>query len=111
MTQSQKLEALIHKAVDGGFDKGVAASWIRQLITDDPETTRRFAPMLIFNHDFAQALFGEEELGIANTEGFDNGAAQMFSRIIKPGWKRQIQNMVIADDPIDYAYNSVFGEA
>jgi hypothetical protein len=41
---------------------------------------------LIFNHDFAKALWGEPKSGKA----------------VPSGWQQHLQQMVIAEDPIEY---------
>jgi len=51
------------------------------------------AERIIFSHDFAKALWGEEELQHVN---------QAFSKVVKDGWRRHLQQMVIAEDPIKY---------
>lgn len=52
------------------------------------------SPCVIFNHDFAKALFGE---GIpSNRVWADNN----FEYV--PAWKTHLQKMVLADDPIEY---------
>lgn len=53
---------------------------------------------IIFNHDFAKALWGGEIQVVP---------ADPYTRV---NWKYHLQQMVIADDPIDYAYEAVFGK-
>lgn len=53
---------------------------------------------IIYQHSFAKALWGEEELLPIN---------QAFNKIIKDGWKRHLQAMVIADDPIKYLGDNI----
>lgn len=89
MTKNDKQQILtkaIQKAIDGGWDKSL----------DDTITITRYGSVLdiIFNHQFAQALWGEvkqhkDEQGITS---YDHTT----------GWKYHLRNMVIAEDPIEY---------
>lgn len=49
---------------------------------------------IIFNHDFAKALWGED--------GFTPTGGGLGDYSVKRGWKYHLQQMVIADDPIKY---------
>lgn len=75
MTQAEKLEALVHKAIDGGFDLELNtgyATWI--IVGTNIRVANRQSEnyvskshydmhsyQLIFSHAFARALFGEEK--------------------------------------------------
>lgn len=48
---------------------------------------------ILFDQEFAKALWGEEKLQPMN---------QAFDKVLKSGWKRHLQQMVVADDPIKY---------
>lgn len=105
MTDQQILQQAIQRAIDRGFDKGAAASWIKRLITDEPEESRRFCPMLIFNPDFAKALWGEELLQYPEEDNYTCTAkmAGDFSRSDELFvWQYHLQQMVIASKPIKY---------
>jgi hypothetical protein len=128
MTNQQILEQAIQKAIDGGFNDSATASWIRKLMTDTPEESRRFSPMLIFNHDFAKALWGEDLVCIfdesevcngtneegeeywrcSETSSYGNsihgewGWADDDTDGVKKQWQYHLQQMVIAEDPIKY---------
>lgn len=101
MTQSEKLQSLLQKAVDNGWDefghKGVykiahyyptiyGTIYVCTPYTDKhtyKEFRTQSSSQIIFNHDFAKALFGED-------------------------WKIHIQKAVISEVPIDYLYKAVF---
>jgi hypothetical protein len=52
---------------------------------------------VIFNHDFAKALWGEDE---RKPEPVAN--SQFMTTVFKRDWRYHLQQMVIADDPIKY---------
>lgn len=96
MNDKEILKKAIQKAVDGGWkDTGIGE---RILITNEhinPEVVERLGRELIFNHDFAKALWGDDkptatQSGSTITIGF------------KHGWKHHLRAMVVADDPIKY---------
>jgi phosphatidylserine/phosphatidylglycerophosphate/cardiolipin synthase-like enzyme len=53
---------------------------------------------LIFNHDFAKALWGEH----TDTLTVQNNSLNVKQVIDMNGWRYHLQQMVIADDPIKY---------
>jgi hypothetical protein len=105
MTHQEILEKAIQKAIDGGWDAygwerfqpiqmyGVFAGFVNP---DDNTAGSLRTNDIIFNHDFAKALWGEDYSG--------------FSGHTKPGekiedletWQYHLQQMVVADDPIAY---------
>ena len=113
MSNKEILEKAIQKAIDGGYDMdGLIAPM-------HPGIYEFSAPIntVIFNHDFAKALWGDElyidnslavlptktnrALSIIHTK---NGAGVDGDVDYKsaPAWQYHLQNMVIADDPIKY---------
>lgn len=108
MTQSKKLQALITRAIDGGwkneemysFDTRVGSGLFNPGIGE--YGGHEHENVLIFNHDFAKALFGEEEEGTEFIEG-------VYGEQSKRRWQYHLQQAVIADNPIDYMYGVVFG--
>lgn len=102
LTDSQKsLDEAIVKAMKAGWEptyngleiKGreVGPSDITWIATNGHKVYED-AYHLIFNHDFAEALWGEE---VYATDG-------STSRPILFKWQDKLINMVIADDPIKY---------
>lgn len=55
---------------------------------------------IIYNHDFAKALWGVEEVDHFDLVDLDNGGKT--STVTKPIWHYHLQKMVVADDPIGY---------
>ena len=89
----------VEKAMANGFDAGHPA-WV--LGVQLPHNT-------IFDHGFAKALWGEEE--IDEYIGQEHPWKQLICEgdyaasgpsYIGPAWKYHLQSMVVADDPIQY---------
>jgi hypothetical protein len=103
-SQEEKLRALIEKAIDGGWNLWGHKSWqfvelygviVGIRFPDDETALNVRTTELIFDHDFARALFGEDNNPDEWPEFW---------------WQRQLQMAVIDKDPIDYLYEEVFGE-
>lgn len=110
MTNQQILEKAIQKAIDGGYkhpsgkltvdEHGTIFVWVDGA-TDGIRAYGHDTSLreIIFNHDFAKALWGEY------AEGFDSS---MYSgttgREFGPAepWKSHLREMVISEDPIKY---------
>ncbi len=105
------LEKAIQKAVDGGWtdynsleslelvkttaNTVTLKGWVEYVDedgnTDESQTEITFNyKELIFNHDFAKALWGEKEQDW-DGEGYTT-----------PDWQYHLQEMVIANNPIEY---------
>jgi len=116
-TQKQKiLEKAIEKAIDGGwkfkkymFDysyPNFKKTWTGDIILATHEKGRAESVNyieILFNHDFAKALWGEPKASVSIAIG---GSYVIPTE--KPiqagnfGWQYHLQQMVIADDPIKY---------
>lgn len=111
MTHREILEKSIRKAIDNGFRyRGYKQfkvyvpdlNWIE--FNDLPLATHvSLEPYsLIFNHDFAKALWGEH----TETMIVQNNTLNVKQVIDMDGWRYHLQQMVIAEDPIKYlGYN------
>lgn len=96
MTEQEILTKAIEKAITKGFDG-------RKFV--DTELFYRLQDVgvydVIFNHDFAKALWGEAEL-----QGLDLVMADPDLFTGAKGathyWRYHLQQMVISDDPIKY---------
>lgn len=119
MTNKEILERIIQKAIGNGwavfdhFDDGNSELWelaetrngfFLSLYTDLSEVregrsviAEYHAYEIIFNHDFARALWGED-IFIRPPEDFNNDS----SRYTLPNWQYHLQQMVISEDPIKY---------
>lgn len=93
MTDKQVLEKAIQKAIDGGWGE---PDLDPNLIADDcvAKIGGWNLRQVIFDHNFAKALWGEEYL-----EDFDYGD---YPRWQGEQWQVCLEQMVIAEDPIAY---------
>jgi hypothetical protein len=110
MNNQETLEKAIQKAIDGGWQVPDWAQGPQHLAST--LLVQSSAYTIIFNHDFARALWGdfvEEKRWIPErevTRPLDNityvrsGHYQTVGS--KRNWKHHLQQMVIADDPIKY---------
>lgn len=108
MSDAQKLQALMTRAIEGGWDDvllnlEVWSPHLRKLVTESYEQfDERPIDAFLFNHDFAKALFGD-------TWTSENCQEVSYEEMDYKPWQHHIQRAVIADDPIDYMYGAVFG--
>lgn len=113
MSEQQILETAIRKAIDGGWkfagsnnDATIVCKYRDDYFAHDPyfeiDWHMPTAPSelsvfdIIFNHDFAKALWGEGE-----KFAWGNGPKEEEAWYTD-GWRGHLQQMVIADDPIKY---------
>lgn len=123
LSQAEKLEALIRKAIDSGWTPGSPGWAIRGngiYYIGDVTITREDFATLIFNHDFARALFGEDVL--QNPTRLQDGTYRSGDTYldekeqlikVKPlllAWQYHLQQAVISNVPIDHMYKAVFGD-
>lgn len=90
MTNKEILEKAIKKAKTHGWDSGDLEIYAIPIE----------APVIIFNHQFAKALWGEGRM--SSTNGLDRGGMNMFEPKPIGDWKSHLQMMVVAPDPIKY---------
>jgi hypothetical protein len=120
MPNQQILEKAIQKAIDGGWDTFGTGSQqidVEEIKLIDSELQPDIGvdksgiyicihrhhgtysvPELIFNHDFAKALWGERRI---------EQPIYRLTPVKIPGWKDHLQQMVIAEDPIKYLEESL----
>lgn len=70
------------------------------MVYDDEGNQRLNYTALIFNHDFAKALWGEQKL-LENGE-YPQTVIMYKGKPLWQPWEHHLQQMVIADDPIKY---------
>lgn len=112
MTDQQILDKAIKKAIRGGFkpldikdeDFNLFGTQTGDGLTE--AVFNRYEPpslfTLIFNHDFAKALWGESK-EINSSKEFDyKRTGHGFNKPRTLGWQYHLQQMVIAEDPIKY---------
>lgn len=135
MTDADKLQALMQKAVDGGFydynslesiefirstaNTVTLKGWV-EFVDEDGNTDESTTELtfnykeLIFNHDFAKALFGEGELELNYDKALVNAQFKLFSGTIfssigtLPAFQAHTMLAVVSNDPIGYMYGAVF---
>lgn len=92
MTHAEILEKAIQKAIDGGWKADAVG-----MVTIIPKgwLEHDHYKAIIFNHDFAKALWGINSEPISSDISKD-------SELIKSIWQYHLQQMVIADDPVKY---------
>lgn len=113
MTETDKLEALIQKAIENNFpwvnyirSQGYYSDTTPHSLLNPwgkPSLANDIVFPLIFNHDFVEALFGEESDGTEFVKG-------MYLEQPRYRWKHHLQQAVIASNPVDYMYGVVFGD-
>lgn len=92
MTNQEILEKAIQKATEKGYDKPLTVHLVLEGTLD--------ACCLWTDHDFAKALWGEEDVVYAQ---YDSG----FGELTRPAWEAHLQRMVITDDPIKYLGDNI----
>lgn len=96
MSNREILAKAINKAAAGGWTNppiGVEVSPDTDII--------KLAPMFIFNHNFAKALWGEKDLWlVGHTDKYDTSYPAALPQ--PDTWQYHLQQMVIADAPIKY---------
>lgn len=112
MSESKILEAAIQKAIDNGWEALPlvgAEEWgefsraekeyvCNNLIDIGRNKKSQGYPIIIFGHDFAKALWGEELIKIDDIIT-EIGNKYPYMQI---AFEYRLQQMVIADDPIKY---------
>ncbi len=98
MTNSQQiLEKAIQKAMDNGWRSPLPRAEMLASYIDGGDDYYQLEP-LIYNHDFAKALWGEEP-----AYGWSGDVVpKKPDETAEPLWQYHLQRMVIADDPIEY---------
>jgi hypothetical protein len=115
MSNQQILERAIQKAIDGGWDRHYRGTYLwsvrelAQYVEDRGEVS-----LLIFNHGFAKALWGESIMVVDNGCAYEEtGDRTDYSKYWQlhflnswnydiPLWSYHLSKMVIAADPIKY---------
>lgn len=110
MTNQEILTKAIEKAIAGGFKWPYTGCSDEPLVTDGgnliPMLNLPTLHWIIFNHDFAKALWGEAVLKFSPTDftGPEDFNKEFFEL---PAYKYHLQRMVIADDPIKYLGDNI----
>jgi len=94
------LEQAIQKAIDGGWN----GNYYHALTIADTFPEGSMTKQVIFNHDFAKALWGyhgvNKDNGLVVEEDISNPLLPADGHV--PNFTYHLQQMVIAEDPIKY---------
>jgi hypothetical protein len=108
MNRKKIMERVIMKAVRGGWGPPGSAWSVTKdcVIWERVGRWRRIKTSfndLLFDHDFAKALWGEDGFPGEFTGKYPNPLhANNFNHGAQKGWQYHLQQMVIADDPVLY---------
>jgi len=116
MTNKEILEKAIQKAIDGGWEQllNYKVMWFRNYIPshyyiklqvndDGMVSSMEFETnTVIFNHDFAKALWGDKQLIYSHKLPVINNSWQKVKN-----YEHHLQQMVIAEDPIKYLGDNI----
>lgn len=106
MTNQQILEKAIQKAIDNGWEAPSKDFEINNyphrfvVFWNGAEEPNANMERVIFNHSFAEALWGEDER--YSYHPVQKGTIGSPIAYMLPEWKVCLQQMVIAPDPIAY---------
>jgi hypothetical protein len=109
MTHQQILEKAIQKAIDGGWERTAPMTVVDEgdtvIVGELDSKYKHYADKneIIFNHDFAKALWGQEPVVVTLKQ--TNGKIEATDG--KRLWRHHLQQMVIADDPIKYLGDNI----
>lgn len=121
MDNKEILEKAIQKAIDGGWVPVGGAAWCDAegcTFHDKPTLWSAGEPEeyprtyeIIFNHDFAKALWGEElkriVIGAELADGEEEWGVPWNIDEEVPNWQYHLSQMVIAPDPIKYLQENI----
>lgn len=105
------LKEVIQRAIDNGWDTThFSTPKVNYKHPEDSEFHDPFGEWhsispydIVFNHNFAKALWGEPRPTIEHS-----GKATSFD--FNKGWQYHLQHMVISENPIKYAYDNTKGK-
>lgn len=113
MNKQQVLEQAIQKALTNGWEHSGKLSYItpgcyiewqyQDQITGLVDTLSEHFREVLFDHDFAKALWGEEPFARTTSPHPDYElSADVDELVYLTNWQYHLQQMVIAEDPIEY---------
>lgn len=112
MTPSQKLTTVLEYAVKKGFTF-LSEDEPEIIISSVKSETHNISCVyqIIFDHDFAKAVYGDEKTKTSTCWGCNTGEVQRRHQACQCryeiAWKHHLQNQVLSPDPIDYLYQFV----
>ena len=110
MNNQEILEKAIQKAIDGGFPQAgdllpfeLVKNRVGTYLIHSERDGWASVEGLIFNHDFAKAIWGEQKIDKVVKD--EAGIKTYYGP--HSGWQYHLQQMVIADDPIKYLGDNI----
>lgn len=109
MTHQEILEKAISKAIEGGYSIVLAQDFIEIALGNSlklPEAiTQSLCYMTIYDKEFAKCIWGDETITIQEdaikvVQHEEDEPSTVV--IAHTAWQYHLQQMVIADDPIEY---------
>ena len=110
MTEIEKLEVLVQRAIENGWKTPkhgykiwlpVGSTELLIILYEDYDIDVQYNyQAIIFNHDFVKALWGDKDIHDLS-ERISSTISQAYSLY---NWQYHLQKVVISDDPIDYMY-------
>lgn len=125
MTQAEKFEALVQRAINNGwtwqtFQGRYFPDYLGERTANHIAITMNDMRLncLLFNHVFARALFGEQDAHDSDKpwnskyliHGACDGDCYGGAHFSGPVFEYHLMHAVISKDPIDYMYKVVFGD-
>ena len=113
LTDKEILEKVLQKAIDGGYDH------IPYSVTEHADflIESKALPLIIYRHDFAKALWGDEKIVMTEYRNevmpVDPLRTTMDTQDTMPrtyryyNWQYHLQRMVISDNPIQYLKDNI----
>jgi hypothetical protein len=112
-----KLKAIIEKARKNKWREGEEIVWCdmwKPSWREEPDfvmevegTAKQYAiEEVIFSHDFLKAYFGEEKERFGECNCKTSGCI-VDHLIVTPGWEHHAQQLVLADNRIEYLYQFI----
>jgi hypothetical protein len=118
MTHKEIIKTAVNKAIENGWHNHAGAEMLyfrmyfpsgNVLIhtkRDELTTGETFnVPSIIFDHDFAKALWGEEPDSVPYKQihyFIEKDGTASECRVTLQAWQYHLQQMIIAEDPIAY---------
>lgn len=107
MNKLEMLKGAMQKASDRGWDdegyKSIEVAGAIFVYQPDMPHILYEPDFIIFNHDFAKALWGEENIVTSRVEVSRDKTVEG----VRPAWKAHLTFMVIAEDPIQYLGDNI----
>ncbi len=110
MTWTEIIKKAINEAKAGGYEMDESKIHWGQMTAENGYSK------LIFNHDFAKAIFGNGEhydrLLKVETENAESEGREIDSEFLPlPTWKKMLQQMIVQEDPLSWLSKAIDNKA